>query len=143
MQTVPDSSIFFIDSSSFSQVPQIPFNYFRISQFLSDSLRFSQIVSNWFIFFPNLPIFLKFSQIPSNSSRFFLFFILSDYSGCFSMSPDCSRFFRIFSNGFKDTVRNPQDFFKFYSSIQIIQILSDSCKFFKSLPNSSSFFRFS
>ena len=57
------------------------------------------------------------------------------------MLPACFRFFRIFSDVFKDTVRNPQNSFKFFSSTQIIsdpyisfQIPADSSKFFQVLP---------
>ena len=39
------------------------------------------------------------------------------------MLPDCFRFFRIASDAFRDTVRNPQDSFKFFSSTQIISDL--------------------
>ena len=154
LQTVPhSSSVFFQILLDFHNFLQIPFNSFRIFQFLSDPLRFSQILSNSFIFLLNFPIFLKFSQIPSNSSRFFhflsdslfqilsIFFILSDYSGCFSMLPNCFRFFGIFSDAFKDTVRNPQIFQFCSDHFRSAHIFSDICRFFQIFLDSFEFFQ--
>ena len=126
----------FLNSSKFLKIrsdshklPQIPSNSFRISQFLSNSLKFPQIPPDSF----KLLHFLSDSLLQIIS----IFLILSDYSGCFSIFPDYLRFFRIFSDAFKDTVRNPQNSFKIFSSTQIIsvpyrylQILQNSSKFF-------------
>ena len=131
---------------------------FRFLQTGSDSSRFSLRL---FLLNRNLQDSLKFFnsirivwdpyksfQIPADSDylifflilcfrffRFFLFFrIIPDYfdaSGLFQI-------FRSFSGAFKDTVKDPQDSFNFFSSIQIIsdpyrslQIFSDSLRFSK------------
>ena len=52
------------------------------------------------------------------------------------MLADCFRFFEIFSDAFKNTVRNLQDSFKFFSSTQII---SDPYRFFQNPADFSKF----
>ena len=79
----------------------------------------------------------------SFSCWIFFRFLRSFYSfGLFRLIFEASRLLqilRIFSDTFKDTVRNPQDSFKFFSSTQII---SDPYRSFQIPADSSKFYQF-
>ena len=141
----------------------------RFLPFLSKSPNSFQIPihSNFFRFFPNLPISLKFSQIPQvppDSFKFlhflsdsllqilsiFLFFrIILDTFRCFRIVSDFLEFFQMRSKTPSGILKILSNFSVPLRSFQVLtahfrslQILSNPCRFLKIIPKSFSFFRF-
>ena len=123
-----------LQTPSNSRFFQILSEFLRFSRILSHSLKFVKIVSDAFRIFP----------FPSDSlgQILLIFFILSDHSVCFSLLPHCFKFFRNFSDSFKDSgfLKILSNFSVIFGSFHVRTYPSRSLQIIQNSPNYSSQF---
>ena len=150
LQNTSNSFQFFQILSEFSKFFEIPQNSLRLSQAPSDS----------FQFFPNFPMSFRIPQILQDSGSLKFVQILSEFSNfsqilpILQVPPDSFKFLHFLSDPllqillsfFRCLQRHGQESSRFFKIFQFYladfrssQILSGPCRFFKILPNCSSF----